>query len=90
MLHKKLILVCFYTSLPHGRFSLYYVDDLATYRIDIPHCELHLSMVNPVKDNPIKAIVGAMVKGPMNLSRMPMIPEKPRRISKKAATKRAP
>ena len=38
------------------------------------------------RDRPIREMVGAMVRGPMNFMNRPMRPEKPTRICKQDAT----
>ena len=65
-------------------------DFLVTYKNAIPHCFEEKSDAAPKRDKPIKAIVGAMVRGPINLRIIPMIPLKPITTWKSADTIMAP
>ena len=48
-----------------------------TYNADIPQCRPALSAAASNSVTPISAMVGAIVRGPMNWSKNPTIPVKP-------------
>ena len=49
-----------------------------TYKKAIPQCLLLSSIRTPISTCPIRVIVGAIVSGPTNLNRIPIIPEQPK------------
>lgn len=47
------------------------------HSIDIPQCTSLKIVATPVRERPIRDIVGAMVKGPINFRKKPINPVQP-------------